>query len=737
MDSPTNELASDIYHTDAPTNDPESDAFNRWPFAKRIADTVAARLDEASLCVGIYGTWGEGKTSVLRFIERRLAEHPDTAIIHFNPWRFHNDDDLFAGFFYALAGGIGASLKTKRERAAEAIAPYAKLLGPLSVGGLGVSVSADTLSKNIAEAAMADVETLKTRLENLIQETGKKVVVFVDDIDRMEREQIHAIFKLIKACGDFRRVTYLLAFDDSVVAAALGSQYGEGGAKAGYDFLEKIVQVPLRLPAAPRNSLRQYCLAEVDRVLSAFKVSLSEVDAHSFLSSFDRGFSPAVITPRIAKRYGNALTFVVPLLLGEVNIVDLLLIEAMRVFFPTLHDFVKTNPDVVLSSPAEQEDKLKTIETVSSGLSTIKMAHRTGAKRMLLAMFPRLQGVFENTQYGHESTAEWTKAKRIASSDYFARYFSYAVPAGDVSDRDLLRLVRAAETGDATEVVRLLDDVISSATAESIVNKLYLSSDEVSATAASLLSTALVRHAAVFSRQGAFRLSTFTRAAGLVATLLGRVTIGQKRLAAAESIIGEAVPLGFAAECFSWMRATKETASSERLFREDDELRLGRQLARRIAWNANCNLISDEPELIRLMYVWHHFGRTNAPRLFLRKCVRSNPELIKGLLRSAVGTSYPLDGSRPHPGRFDRDAYDLVGLYADPVWICRILKKLFGGRLDGEYLTEDDHRNPDQRVAHEFVQVHRRANRGENIESRSRSKCAGRHCQKYTQLECL
>jgi predicted KAP-like P-loop ATPase len=163
------------YHSDAPISDPAQDAFDRWPFARRIAETIETRTDDASLCIGIYGSWGEGKTTVLHFIERQLARHKDIRIVHFNPWRFRTEDDLFVGFFNTLASAIGGSLKTKPERAAEAIAPYARMLGPISVGFHGiVNISAAEMAKSLTDVATADVETLKARLDQLIRETDKK-----------------------------------------------------------------------------------------------------------------------------------------------------------------------------------------------------------------------------------------------------------------------------------------------------------------------------------------------------------------------------------------------------------------------------------------------------------------------------------------------------------------------------------------------------------------------------------
>ena len=112
-----------------------------------------------------------------------------------------------------MASGIGASLKNRSERAAEAVAPYVKILGPISGGFPGfVNISVAEIAKNLTDAATADVETLKGRLDQLIKETNKRLVIVVDDIDRMDHGEIHAVFQLIKACGDFLRTNLCLGF---------------------------------------------------------------------------------------------------------------------------------------------------------------------------------------------------------------------------------------------------------------------------------------------------------------------------------------------------------------------------------------------------------------------------------------------------------------------------------------------------------------------------------------------
>src|SRR3989344_6954557 len=60
------------YFSDQPICSTSEDRFNRWAFAKRITDMLAGRNDAASIVIGLYGPWGDGKTSTLRLMEAGL-----------------------------------------------------------------------------------------------------------------------------------------------------------------------------------------------------------------------------------------------------------------------------------------------------------------------------------------------------------------------------------------------------------------------------------------------------------------------------------------------------------------------------------------------------------------------------------------------------------------------------------------------------------------------------------------
>ena len=92
----------------------DDDRLRRTAFAHRIADTIAAHPSREGLVVGVYGPWGEGKTSVLHMVEERLKEQQVDAM-WFNPWYFREQDALVLTFLHQLAARIEAKLGTRAD----------------------------------------------------------------------------------------------------------------------------------------------------------------------------------------------------------------------------------------------------------------------------------------------------------------------------------------------------------------------------------------------------------------------------------------------------------------------------------------------------------------------------------------------------------------------------------------------------------------------------------------------
>ncbi len=455
-----------IYVSDSPLRNPNQDRLGRRSFAQMVAGMVADQFGSASGVVGIYGKWGEGKTTLLHFIDDALdTDHADRVLaVWFNPWRFPDEPRLMSMFFASLAKELGESISSFREFSGDFLQKYVAGMVP-SVYGFDVNKPLETLGGLLSSV---ELEKLKERVNDILKESGRRVVIFMDDLDRLDREEIKAVFRLVKLTADFENTTYILSFDPKNVSLVLGEAYGKGDEASGRSFLEKIVQVPLQLPLAPKTALRQICFAGVDAALDAAGIELDTSESQRFVLHFDKGIEVQLSTPRQGKRYANVLRVALASLKDQVNTVDLMLIEAIRVFYPDLYDAIRDHPGLFLQEAADEKESGRRAEVVRKAVENESSEAMNAVRDVQEALFPRSV----SSGFGPNWERPWAEEKRIASRDYFYRYFSYGIGPEDISETDLDSLLNTAASGEAEEAARVLQQIVRSANAESVVSKL-------------------------------------------------------------------------------------------------------------------------------------------------------------------------------------------------------------------------------------------------------------------------
>ena len=417
----------------------EIDYFKRKPFAQQISNTIISRRESSGIVVGIYGEWGEGKTTLLNFIENELIRHENIICIRYNPWYYSDEVMLLQDFFNVLADNLGKissynNLKAQVKKYGKHISQFATSesttinLGPFQFNPF----SSDSFL-NLTES--------KKEIQAILESCNIRIVVLMDDIDRLDKMEIQSIFKLVKLSADFNYLDYVLAFDEKMVASAIGEKYGSNNIESGRNFLEKIINVPLHLPQAGETALFNFlCNGINNNVLPMIKQKLKTEEYEIFFEQFRKGLQVRLKTPRMAKRYQNALIFALPILEDEVNIVDLMLIEGIRVFYPKMYSLIKDNAAVFLNSNLLFEAELnKSFEKINTEIEGLPFQEQESFRDLIAFLFPASQR-FSNTLYSSypvENQQALSRKKRIASLHYFNRYFSYAVPAGDISDLEI------------------------------------------------------------------------------------------------------------------------------------------------------------------------------------------------------------------------------------------------------------------------------------------------------------
>ena len=707
------------YSSDAPARGSGDDRFQRWPFAQRIAQIIATRKSPESIVIGINGAWGEGKTTVFYFIEEELSKHENVVSFRFNPWRFPDETKLIRDFFQSLAVALEKNIVTKREKIGDAIGKYISIPAAFVGAGDATKAMGDLLSS-------VELEKLKERVEAILKDAEKRVVVLMDDIDRLDKAEIQTVFRLVKLVADFDNTAYVLAFDSEMVASALQDRYSTHDKEAGRNFLEKIIQVPLDLPHISKNSLRMYCLEIVQEAINEAEIELTDNDVERFILCFDIGLMPRLHTPRMAKRYGNILSFALPILRGEVNPVDLILIEGIRAFYPKLYDAIRDHPEHFIAKsrfggdPRAADKRAQDI--VDRALADLSEAEKLAAIGLIKRMFPRMEHIFGGVSYDNSFERHWASKRLIASDEYFQRYFSYAIPAGQLGDGQIKAFVDGVADRSPEDAAAGLGAMVRRDNAEFVISKLRLIAESIGSEAARSLALVIAKHGELYPNpRGMFPfMGPFSQAAMLVSDLVARVALLEgigKASSLAEEAIQSAEPLDFALEIFSWVRFENDEGNAEEQDRRDRTIRkplplehrprLGLVAVGRIKEILHTDHVLSSKQLVRYLSAWATFTSRAESSEYVQQQIASNPSIANWILDGLRPVGWEVESGLSRKSSFERGEYENLRKFVDPQIIWDTLELLYGQYEQTEMIPRDYLEESEKLVADQFRWMHK------------------------------
>lgn len=462
-----------MFKPDRPIEATKDDLLGRAEFSRSFGQAILAYDEKDSIVTALYGDWGSGKSSVinmtLEYIDgqarnKRKDEKP--IIVKFNPWNYSDQSHLVALFFKELSfalrredyGDEAKKVGEKLEAYANFFTPLALIPDPtvnmLSLLSFGVFSGVGKAAKAWGAAYSKDLEATRSELNKLLGKQKRKIVILIDDIDRLNNDEIRQIFQLVKMLGDFPNTIYILAFDRSVVVKAL-EKVQEG---SGDDYIEKIVQFPVELPPVSKLELEKLLFSLLNELIK--KIPEEKWDEIHWGNIYHSGMKGYFKTIRDVTRYINALKFSFEMVREHVNPVDFMAMTTLQVFEPSLYSGIRDNKDIfmgVTSINSSDADKKQAVVRFDEIMERAQSQNKEQLIDLLSRLFPKLDS---NMGYGSDWMEDWRRESRICHPELFDIYFMLALPTGEIPKSEITSVLDLASDKEAfkTAMIRLKDD---------------------------------------------------------------------------------------------------------------------------------------------------------------------------------------------------------------------------------------------------------------------------------------
>lgn len=413
-------------------------------FIEHLAGSITNLTFEESYVFGLCGEWGQGKTSVLNLMREHFENNEPKEkyiIVNFSPWHYSDEQRIVNAFY-----------KEIRKAASIDSLPLSRLVGKYGRLLLPKSWWCELLFSFLP--GEESIKELKDEIGNKLAADGKYLIIIIDDLDRLNPDELLEMLMLVRNNADFNRTRYILSYDPVQIRKILRRN------RVSQDFVEKIVQREVKLPEIYKDKIFEVLSIELSRIIDKTKIpdSAMLIITKKWDNIFHHYLAPFITNVRDLKRMSAIIESTLPQLKDEVNIQDMILMLALGYACPQLHEDVWDNPACYVETEWDnanyfrypghfdlKKDKKQeaVVEHLKPLFQTISFDKRGSIERLLKELFPKIENALENRQYTknpNESSIA-RNDQRIYHPDVFIKYFIFKVPPDHISDAELDALI--------------------------------------------------------------------------------------------------------------------------------------------------------------------------------------------------------------------------------------------------------------------------------------------------------
>lgn len=241
-----------IYFTDCNDDDKmlndEDNDYELQNYIDNINNFILKQTPKRTFTISINSKWGTGKTFFLEKLEKKLKESNEIIIIPFNAWKFEDSPSLLKEYFNT----IGKELNKYDGNASKAFHNY--VLSIFNYGGVNLK----SFVEGISDYIIGNRDNSLDKTKKIVEDLDKKIVIIIDDIDRLKKKELFEVLKLIRNLSDYPNFYIITTIDNNYLIK-------EG--KIDGSYLEKIFNLQIDLPLITNYVLNEYYNECIDKLL--------------------------------------------------------------------------------------------------------------------------------------------------------------------------------------------------------------------------------------------------------------------------------------------------------------------------------------------------------------------------------------------------------------------------------------------------------------------------------------
>ena len=296
-----------IGYQDLPVDNLKDDLFNVESYVNGLCLFILNC--DTPMTISIQGDWGSGKTSMMNMVKEHLGEK--ILPIWFNTWQFSQfqlDGSIAISMIDILLKKLDDNTKDFQE-ISDRVINLMKLIAIITtekaIGSLTASKVGQALNNEYSLNFIDEISSLKEQFQEAVNNKLKtnaydRVVVFIDDLDRLQPLKAIELLEVLKLFLDCKNCVFVLAIDYEVVTLGIRQKYGSDiDAAKGKSFFDKIIQLPFKMPVA-QYDIKKYTKSMMEKMNVVDK---TEDNTQLFSSLIKTSIG---LNPRGMKRLFNA-----------------------------------------------------------------------------------------------------------------------------------------------------------------------------------------------------------------------------------------------------------------------------------------------------------------------------------------------------------------------------------------------------------------------------------------------